>query len=118
MTYRIETRYQNTGWESAGEEPFDFAGDAACRASELAAQPFAGMMRVVDSTGRVMVTYRAGGGLVRKWTDNTGKHTIEAEYRGTWARQVKLKKPDGSIATVPLERLSEPDQKWVLESGS
>lgn len=51
--------------------------------------------------------------MVRTWTDSTGKHTIEAEFRGMVDGKVKLRKMDGSEISLPLEKLSDADQKWV-----
>jgi actin cytoskeleton-regulatory complex protein SLA1 len=53
----------------------------------------------------------------RKWTDATGNHTIEAEFGGMANGKVKLKKADGSVITIPLEKLSEDDQEWITKRG-
>ena len=49
----------------------------------------------------------------RVWTDATGKNKVEAEYVGQKDGKVILRKPDGNLATVPLDRLSAADQKHV-----
>jgi hypothetical protein len=49
----------------------------------------------------------------RTWTDSTGKHTIEAEFKGLAAGQVKLVKADGSSIAIALDKLSEEDQAWI-----
>lgn len=49
----------------------------------------------------------------RTWVDDTGKHRIVAAFGGAWDGSVRLRKADGSIVTVPLDRLSENDQQWV-----
>ena len=49
----------------------------------------------------------------RTWTDNTGKHTIEAEFGGYTAGNVKLKKPDGTAIEMPMGKLSKADQEWI-----
>ena len=49
----------------------------------------------------------------RRWTDSTGKHKVLAIFRGVASGKVTLEKSDGSKVTLPLERLSEADQKWV-----
>ena len=49
----------------------------------------------------------------RTWTDKSGQFRIEAEYIDFNGTQVTLKKSDGSTITVPLDRLSEADQKIV-----
>jgi hypothetical protein len=62
--YYLQNRLQDTNWEDLGES-YGLCGDAICRASELAeTNMLVGMTRVVDSdTGKVGVTYAAGGGL-------------------------------------------------------
>ncbi len=52
---------------------------------------------------------------VRVWTDNTGKHSISADFYGMIGDVVKLRKADGSIIAIKLERLSEKDKKWIDE---
>ena len=53
----------------------------------------------------------------REWTSNDGK-TLEAEFVSTEGDQVSLRRPDGQVFTVPLTRLSEADQSWVVEEAS
>lgn len=57
--YRLQNRYQDSGWESLAYEEFEHCGDAICRASELSEDAVAyGMVRVVDKkTGRVVIAY-------------------------------------------------------------
>jgi hypothetical protein len=58
----------------------------------------------------------------RKWTDVTGKYSVEAELVEFKDGQVRLRKPDGQEITVPLGKLSAADQQHVrqqvTESGS
>ena len=49
----------------------------------------------------------------RTWTDATGEHKIEAQFGGLAFGKVKLIKRDGSTVRLPLEKLSDEDQKWV-----
>lgn len=51
---------------------------------------------------------------VRTWTAISG-HTVTAEFRGATAGKVKLRKPDGTDISVPLDQLSEEDQKWIRD---
>jgi len=51
----------------------------------------------------------------RRWTDNTGTFHVEAVLMSFDDSSVTLKKRDGSHVTVPLERLSEVDRKYVEE---
>jgi hypothetical protein len=51
--------------------------------------------------------------LARTWTDSSGKHTVEAEFVDLKDGKVRIKKESGEIITVPVEKLSEPDQEFV-----
>jgi energy-coupling factor transporter transmembrane protein EcfT len=55
--------------------------------------------------------------VTRMWTDLTGKHTVEAEFQYTINGVVTLKTKDGRTIKVPLEKISEDDQKWIKERG-
>lgn len=49
----------------------------------------------------------------RTWTDATGRYTVEAEFDDHEDGQVHLKKKDGSVIAVPIEKLSRVDQDHV-----
>ena len=49
----------------------------------------------------------------RTWTDASGKHKIEATFGGMISGKVKLIERDGSAVRLPLEKLSDSDQKWI-----
>src|SRR3990172_10528783 len=49
----------------------------------------------------------------RKWTDNTGQYSVEAELVEVKGDDVLLKKPDGSIIPVPITRLSDADRRYL-----
>jgi hypothetical protein len=49
----------------------------------------------------------------RKWTDITGKFSVEADFVESAAGQVTLKRPDGGLIRLPLARLSDADQQHV-----
>jgi hypothetical protein len=51
----------------------------------------------------------------RNWTDVSGKFTTEAKYGGVAFGQATLIKRDGKKVQVPLERLSNDDQKWISD---
>jgi outer membrane protein assembly factor BamB len=50
----------------------------------------------------------------RVWTDNTGQHKIKAEFAGLEEGKVSLRKADGVVVQVPLDRLSDADRRWVI----
>lgn len=56
------------------------------------------------------VAAAAGAGL-HTWVDATGKYKTEAMFLALKDGQVELKKADGSIAKLPLEKLSAADQE-------
>lgn len=56
----------------------------------------------------------------RTWTDSTGKYKLRAtlaEY-DVDGGQVKLKKSDGSVVTMQVDKLSEADQAWLKQRDS
>lgn len=59
--YRLQNRYQDSGWETLDNEAYDLCRDAVYRASQLSKDAVAyGMVRVIDSlTGEVIVEYAA-----------------------------------------------------------
>ncbi|HBO44358.1 MAG TPA: hypothetical protein DD670_10585 [Planctomycetaceae bacterium] len=59
----------------------------------------------------------ASAPTVREWTDTTGKFRIMAEFLGLEDGNARLRKPDGTVLMVPLDRLSEKDREWI-ESDS
>lgn len=52
----------------------------------------------------------------RTWTDLTGKHKIEAKLLSRTSSQVTLIKDDGKEVTLPIDKLSQVDQKWLKEN--
>ena len=51
----------------------------------------------------------------RTWKDRSGKHEIEAQLVDSANSQVRLKKPDGTLISVPLKSLSNAD-KWFVRN--
>lgn len=52
---------------------------------------------------------------VRTWTDSSGTYTVEAEFVEESGGSVHLRKSDGRVISLPLERLSTVDQAYVQE---
>lgn len=50
---------------------------------------------------------------VREWTDMTGKYTVQARLERIDVDQVVLRKTDGTVARVPINRLSQADREYV-----
>jgi hypothetical protein len=53
----------------------------------------------------------------RTWTDATGGFSIEAEFVSANGPYVKLKKSNGDIIKIPLEKLSQENQAWLKDRG-
>lgn len=51
---------------------------------------------------------------VRTWTSTEGKE-LRAEFVSQSGGSVSVKRSDGSVIAIPLNRLSNEDQKWVRE---
>jgi hypothetical protein len=49
----------------------------------------------------------------RKWTDNTGKFSIEAELVEVKDDKVVLERTNGTKTSVPINRLSETDRRYL-----
>ncbi|MBX3424916.1 MAG: hypothetical protein KF688_04480 [Pirellulales bacterium] len=55
----------------------------------------------------------AVGGEMHTWTDRTGAHKIDAEFVEVVDGNVTLKKATGETVTLPLSKLSKPDQTYL-----
>jgi hypothetical protein len=53
----------------------------------------------------------------RTWTDASGQFSIEAEFAGMSFGVVKLRKADGEIIEIQMDRLADEDQDWVRRRG-
>ena len=53
----------------------------------------------------------------RTWTDSTGKYRIVAEFVSYGVGTVTLKKLDGTVVKLPMDRLADADQKWIRDRG-
>ena len=51
--------------------------------------------------------------MLRVWTDRTGLHQVQARYVELEAGKVTLEKADGTLIHVPLNSLSEADQRFI-----
>ncbi len=60
------------------------------------------------SAGKANVEYRT-------WRDSSGKFSVEAAMIGRIGESVRLLRKDGERVTVPIERLSEEDKRFVEE---
>jgi len=51
----------------------------------------------------------------RTWTDSTGQFKVEAEFVELKDNFVSLKKSDGAVIRIPLDKLSADDQKFAQQ---
>lgn len=54
----------------------------------------------------------------RQWADSSGVFTVEAELVEVTGDNVRLRKPDGQIVTVPLDRLSAADRDFARSAAA
>lgn len=71
------------------------------------------MRKYVATAALLILNVLAAPAVARKWTDSTGKHTVEAEFVAFKDGDISLKYQDGTIHKVSIERLSKADQEFV-----
>ena len=59
----------------------------------------------------LLLTCLAGPVLAKKWTDKSGKFSVEAEFLGLLDGVVTLKRADGQTTRIPLDQLNAADQQ-------
>ena len=69
------------------------------------------MVRFV--TGMLILAVCQSSALARKWTDSSGKYTVEAEYVDVKEGKVMLRKSDGTTIAIPLEKLCDADRQYL-----
>ena len=57
-------------------------------------------------------------GEVRKWTDQSGSYSVQAEFVELADGNAVLKREDGRVIRVPLDKLSPQDQEYVQKKGA
>ena len=71
----------------------------------------AGLLGIVSiATFSVAADQQAETGL-RTWTDSSGRHTVKAAFLELRDDNVRLKKENGDVIQVPLNKLSEADRE-------
>lgn len=91
-----------SGLPGGGKRPFD-RGDWMIRAT---VDRVAGEPEAAD-------TARPSAEAIRTWVDLTGAFRVDAEYLGRDDGNVRLKKLDGAVITVPISKLSQVDREFV-----
>jgi PelA/Pel-15E family pectate lyase len=59
-----------------------------------------------------------GPSRARMWTDRSGQYSVEATLVEVSGGNVRLRRSDGNVITVPLNKLSERDQRYIASLGS
>ena len=54
----------------------------------------------------------------QEWSDATGKFKVEADLSEMTGATVRLRKPSGEIVSLPLARLSKPDQEFIAKAAN
>ena len=54
----------------------------------------------------------------RTWSDKTGKFKVKAKLLANAEGKIKLLKEDGLVITVPIDRLSDADQKFLNDKDN
>jgi hypothetical protein len=79
------------------------------------------MMQLPNPFAATVATFAViicgGMALARTWTDSTGKYKIEGEFVWLADGQVDIRRDDGKLVRIPLEKLSEADQQRVRKSA-
>jgi S1-C subfamily serine protease len=82
---------------------------------------FSGFKPMRSARCRLLVTFALAGLYgatalaAREWSDRGGQKKIEAEFVEQQDGKVVLRKSDGTHVKVPLDKLSDADQKFVAE---
>ncbi|MCY2986743.1 MAG: SHD1 domain-containing protein [Planctomycetota bacterium] len=59
-----------------------------------------------------------GQSPARTWTDSTGKHKIEGEFVKLAEGQVDIRRDDGKLVRIPLEKLSQADREYARRQAA
>ena len=70
---------------------------------------------VICAAGMLAAVIGPAHGEVRKWTDESGGYSVQADFVEVAGDQVVLKRENGSNIRVPLEKLSAADQEYVRQ---
>ena len=70
-------------------------------------------MRVAAFAFCVVLAMGSESAEVRTWKDKTGRFSILAELVESDGTKVKLKKEDGQVIEVAIDRLSDPDRQYL-----
>ena len=66
----------------------------------------------------IMAVFVLTVALARKWIDSTGEYTVEAEFVDFKDGKIQLRKANGNVVAVPIEKLSESDRAFVKSASA
>ena len=69
------------------------------------------------ATIAIAVILCCGHALARTWTDSTGTHKIEGEFVKLADSKVDIRREDGKLVRIPLDKLSEADQQFARKAA-
>ena len=74
------------------------------------------MKHLLPATVFVLLVTMALPAAARKWTSSDGHFSTDAELVEADDENVKLKKKSGEIVTVPIQRLSDLDRRYLVSA--
>ncbi len=69
----------------------------------------------VTVASNVLCIFLETNSFAREWTDNTGVFSVQAEFVKVEGENVTLRKGDGTLVSVPIQRLSKGDQDYLKQ---
>lgn len=79
----------------------------------IALAPFAVAAQPPDSPPAAPTRFEFQGERIRTWTDQTGVFKTDATLLSMGEKEVRLRKPDGEVVEVGIERFSDQDQAYL-----
>lgn len=74
-------------------------------------------MNILLASAAILVGFVQPSGEVRTWTDQTGRHQVEARFLDFRGDHVRLERADGQAFNLPIQQLSKADQDYVREQA-
>ena len=65
----------------------------------------------------LLISFVAITALARTWTDSTGTYKIEGEFVKLSDGKVEIRRDDGKLIRIPLDKLSEDDRKFARKAA-
>jgi len=107
--------------EIGGEESLKALREYGKRATgfdvQHAGQAIAAIEKRLAEAGSASPPAAAAAPVARTWRDASGFFEVEATLLGFDGEKARLKRTDGQIISVPLEKLSEADQAYLRQQA-